>query len=325
MRHFSLSASAELRGHKADVRALCSHGSHLVSTGYDGLINLWDVGRPDAPVSTLGDGSLGRMLCVCDVANRKLFASAGLDGVIRLWDAHSGACAAKLEGHVSSVSSLLARAQTHELFSGGGDEHVLIWDLRSNQGMSSLRGHATSTRALAFGAGDEMLYTGGGDGQVRAWNCKRDTRASVQTYNAVEVLRGPLFAVSALAHDGALSLLASAGMDNVLYCWDLATHSQFTAEGRIRMAAKALRGHSGVVNAVLAWGERGLVSASADGTLRVWDTSMADQDLAPFSTFRVSDGALAHGVRALHALDATRLCTGSSDGGIKVWQSTDKT
>lgn len=330
MKHSDLVLSAELRGHKADVRALTLHAGHLVSTGYDGLVHVWDVSKPDAPLNTLGDASNGRLLALCDVPNQRLLACAGVDGVIRLWDARTGKLTGKLDGHVSSVCALLARAQYAELFSGGSDEHVLIWDLRVNQGMSSLRGHATSTRCLAFGPNDEgdggpsQLFTGGGDAQVRSWNVRRDSRASVQSYNAAEVLQGPLFSISALSYDSSLSLLSAAGMDNAIYCWDLRAASQFTPEGRIRTACKALRGHTSVVNALVSWGDRGLISASADGTLRIWDTSMGDKELASWRTFQVSEGVLVSSVRALHALDPQRLCTGSSDGCIKVWQAVDE-
>jgi WD40 repeat protein len=326
MRQYNLAAVSEVRGHRADVRALCSHAGNLVSTGYDGVVHLWDpTWGLDAPALSLGEGSVGRLLALCDVPNHKLLAAAGSDGTIRLWDPRSRGCVATLEGHVSSVSALLVRSACHELFSAGGDEHVLIWDLRTSQGTSSLRGQGTSTRCLAFGGENmEILYTGGGDGQVRAWNCKRDARASVQTYNAVEVLRGPLFGISALAHDAPHALLASAGMDNVIYCWDLSKHSQFTPEGRIRTASKALKGHAGVVNAIAAWGENGLVSASADGTLRTWDPLCADEECGPRRTVQVSQGPLKSSVRCLHALDQTSVCTGSSDGMIHVWQAVEQ-
>lgn len=318
MRDYNLIRSpAALSGHN-DVRALCSHSGQLVSAGYDGLVNVWDVSR-SAPLHMLGDGSAGPTFAVCDIPNLGLLASAGQDGVIRLWDVNSGAVVSKLEGgHVGSVCALLSRGKHHELFSGGSDEHVLAWDLRSRQGTTSLRGHASSTRCLALGAND-LLYAAGGDGRVRAWSCRRGAKSAIQAYTRVEELCGPLYPVSALAYDGPRALLSAAGMDNVIHCWD----TLVGAEGGVRVAAKELTGHSGVVNALLAWGDRGLLSASADGTMRVWDTSMGDRELAAWRTFQVGEGVAAASLRALHALDSARVCVGDSSGRITVWQAVD--
>mmetsp|Transcript_29247 Transcript_29247/g.85759 ORF Transcript_29247/g.85759 Transcript_29247/m.85759 type:complete len:190 (+) Transcript_29247:3-572(+) len=177
---------------------------------------------------------------------------------------------------------------------------------------------------MALGHGGDVLYTAGGDGVVRAWDCARDMRSSVQSYTAVEVLRGPLFAVSALlSQSRPRPRLLSAGMDNVMYEWDLSQHTAFTPQGRVRVATRVFKGHEGVVNAMATWGTRTLLTGGGDGTLRVWDMDAVHDEDTLRRTFHMSDKASV-AVRSLLVMDDSRVITGTADGLMRMWLKVDE-
>ncbi|HLM47936.1 MAG TPA: WD40 repeat domain-containing protein, partial [Myxococcaceae bacterium] len=178
-------------------------------------------------------------------------ASVGQDRTVRVWDVGSGE-ARILRGHEGAVTAVDFSPDGKRLVSGSMDHTLRFWDLESGQ----------SQRRDASGGGVlEVLYSPRGevvvsrslkDPRLRLWNGR--------TGEFQGQLRGHEADVWGLAFSPDGTRLASAGHDQRVVLWDMAT-------GESRRLLGHTAGASGV--AFLPDG-RSLVSIGLDGTVRLW-------------------------------------------------------
>ena len=126
---------------------------------------------------------------------------------------------------------------------------VVLWNLATGEGMQ-FRGHSGTVRALAFSPDGSRLATGGQDNIVRVWTT--GTTAS-------DVLAG---------HDDAVSSIAFGPDGSVITCDDDGVANMWDVSSR---AGRSLLGHDAGCSALAVSGDGDtLVTASYDGTVRVW-------------------------------------------------------
>ena len=80
---------------------------------------------------SLGDevGHAGAVLALAVSTDGTLLASGGVDRLVVVWEAGTLACLRKFKGHRNTVTCLVFRRKTHELFSGSDDRTIKIWNL----------------------------------------------------------------------------------------------------------------------------------------------------------------------------------------------------
>ena len=197
----------------------------------------------------------------------------------------------ELRGHGGPVMDLEVSGDGRSALSASFDNSVGLWSLKTGE-VVWLEGHEAAVKSVTF-LGPERAASGGDDFAIQLWDLSRGV--------ALYRLSGHQGQVKDLAMSPDGTVLASAGWGGAIGLWDIETGTHIAW----------LNGHSAPVNAVGWIDDVTLVSGSADGTLRTWDTERQEQT-------RV---LIRHGFGVTTLLvnrEAGWLVYGALDGGTRV-------
>jgi cytochrome c len=167
-----------------------------------------------------------------------------------LFSAPVAAGEAELRGHGGPVRALAILAEGLTAISGSFDQSAILWRIDEGTAIAVLRFHDGAVNAVAALPGGRFL-TGGEDGRVVIWG-----GAEPKPVRIFEDHHGSVVGL-AVSPDGANIASAS---------WDGTAHVRPVAGGEARI----LEGHRGNVNAVAFLPDGRLVSVAYDATLRIW-------------------------------------------------------
>ena len=258
------------------------------------------------------EGAGAQLLDVAVSPDGKLLATAGENGTLVLFDIENGELVKRLEGHQGDVWAVVFHPQNQWLASAGDDSRIIIWSLEGEklqewQAPGKVNALAVSpdgsllasggddnnitlwnvdtgeqvrtitqyhrypiiSDGLAFNSTGKILVSASYDNIVGLWD--------VNTGDALKILgRKPTYGI-ALSPDDKILAISDSSDNNIrlwniemapkeVSIWDLGKITNF-------YVSSILRGHQNRVFD-LSFVEKGhyLVSASADKTLRVWDT-----------------------------------------------------
>jgi len=164
--------------------ALSPDGRVLVTSGFDGILKVWDVEH-----GVLLHGFKAFIDPVWGLAfspDGRSFAAGGHNREVKIWDTNSWAETEVLSGHSSTIHCIAFSPDGRRLVSGAEDELALVWPAHANRLPEEmpqlLRGPQwiDRTPGLAFSP-DSRLVTGtAADGTIKVW--RTDTMATVATY-----------------------------------------------------------------------------------------------------------------------------------------------
>jgi small GTP-binding protein len=274
-----------------------------------------------------------------------MLASGGRDGFVRLWDMEMGRLRRVLEGHLTSVLSVVWSPSGQILASGGRDQAIRLWDAETGRLRHILKGHSNWAYSIAWSPDGETLAAGSGDGLIRLWDA--------ETGRLRHVLKGHSNAVYSIAWSPDGETLASGGHDKVIRLWDIETgHLRRALEGnsnwvysvvwspdgqilatcnssqtiqlwdamteRLKMV---LEGHTSLVHSVaFSWNGNLLASKSVDGTIRLWRCHTGE-NLVVFSEPRASTDDASYLLRGLafHPTLSAVAIPGEKETVINIW------
>src|SRR6266850_2354978 len=308
---------AQLRGHTNVISALsfAPDGKTLVTVAGDGTARLWDSATGQAlgvlweetnSLNAVAISPDGKILAAgtARLATGKRFPSTRYappaDGVashITLYDLRERKVLRTFDAHADGVYSLQFSPDGKTLVSGGKDGAVNFWNPNTGRLVHAVSNSTGPVFGIGFAPKDGTLATSG-------WQ-PTSANADLQILNSKTGLALHRFdepgQVVCLAYSPDGATLATAGTDQLISLWDVAT-------GRLR---SKFTGHTGVVWS-LAWSPDGqrLATAGWDGSVRLWDVtrrqdSEAIPTLANFSVAYSPDGqALAGGGAGVQLWDA---------------------
>ncbi|KAF2671484.1 ribosome biogenesis protein ytm1 [Microthyrium microscopicum] len=282
----------------------------ILSASYDGLIRMWSKSSDLLAVSKPTSGQ--PINAACFLTTSKI-VSAGSDRVVRVWKyEENGVTGGSMQvsgtftpildlyGHRSSVDSISVHAPSSRILSGSSDHTVGLWSTRKSEGpqppdsllpsalpgaakrrkleqsaafqpgpqrgpLSLLKRHTGPVSGAIFSAKDSTVgYSTSWDQTLVTWDLV--TGAEVSTRR----LLNPLLCVTEMPDLGLLATGTSARHIAMI-------------DPRVDVrdvTGLTLRGHAGAIVSAAAEPEKpwGLVSASHDGTCRIWDLRSVRMD-----------------------------------------------
>jgi WD40 repeat protein/Flp pilus assembly protein TadD len=257
-------------------------------------IQVWDIDTGKAVTSAL-DTNTGVLFEVGFSPDGRLAITSGTRAAV--WDLKTNRAAIEIPG-----SALLTQAR----FSGDGrlvaaadvTGVVRVWETGSGKLVASVR-HAPPLREVAFSPDGRFLLTGGLDGVARVWRLPAGALAA-------ELRHGPPFthAITQVefSPDGRHQVLV-AGADNTARVWSGPTP-----------ASPLLRHSDRITQASFSPEGRLVLTACADGTVRVWDLAAGRLASPPLE----GDDRLTH---AAFDQAGRQVVTAAEDRIARIWDA----
>jgi WD40 repeat protein/serine/threonine protein kinase len=325
---------AHWRGHQEPIRDLSADraGERLLTASEGGRVIVWRV-EPQVRITRLvgHTGPVYRIVFASDGAH---VATASEDGTARVWDGLTGRELHILRGHAGPVYSARFNPAGDRIATAGYDGTVRLWDAASGTQQKVLRGHTRLAREIAWTPDGRSFTSVGDDGTARVWSAGGDA------LRTIEVNHGLVFWIAHAPGDDAV---ATAGNDNHVRIFrasdggKLADHDDRAGMWTIEYDRKGTRllgattgqsvvvldaatgtrvldliGHIGAAESA-EWGagDRLIITAGRDGTVRLWDAT-AGQQLQVIA----AGGKL---WAAAFSPDGSRFALAGDDGVPQIW------
>ncbi|GAC1627764.1 MAG: hypothetical protein NVS9B10_17040 [Nevskia sp.] len=251
-----------LRGHTKTVyHAAFSPDGKLLATASDDLTaRLWDVAR-GAPLAVLDGHNRFVRRVVFSPDGRRLLTVAGTEP--RLWDTADGHLVATLAGHSAPAVEGSFSADGQRVLTTGLDGVPRIFDAGTGTERVKFVGHQGIVPFAVFIDSDRRVMTAGVDGTARIWDADSGRELSLMQ----EPLAGPGgFRNGTLSHDGQRALLSASTGELLLWNWP-------RGGSPLRLSGHTVASYWAEFSA----DDRLAVSASNDGTSRLWSTDTGVQ------------------------------------------------
>ena len=232
--------------------AFMPDGQTAISGAQDGTLIQWNIETGD--LIRRIDPQVGAVWAVAISPDGRYAAAAGANSVITLWDTQTWTLVRQFEGHTDEIEGLSFSADGSQLLSAGNAHLVILWDVQTGALIRRFAGHTDTVYLALFSADQRTILSGSGDGTMIFWDI--DTGEMIRRF--YQKGGAAIFSVS-LSPDGRVAL--SGGIGGITE-WNVGTAQPISA----------LLGHKGNINSLI-FGRDGktALTASADGTLRLWD------------------------------------------------------
>ena len=221
--------------------------------------------------------------------------SCSSDGTARVWDLEIGDCMLQMSGHAGPITSMAITGDGSLLVTSSEDGTMRAYELEKGQCLRVLAGHDGPVTAMAIDPFGRFIVSGGQDKTLRFWDL-----ASARVLKMLK-FPSPVVAITLSSCNGLLLL----GME------DGCVHLMDATTG---VLVSKMEGHSGKVTALeFLQDTRRCISASEDGTLKIWSSKKGRN----VRSIECHDGASILVMKILQNGDMA--VTGSDDGTAKLW------
>ncbi|HVO43575.1 MAG TPA: protein kinase [Aggregatilineales bacterium] len=297
---------ATLKGHTNAVNdvAFSPDDQQLVSGSSDGTAIIWSTVSFTA-IRTLS-GVSDRIGAVGWSPDGKTIATGTDQNGAILWDAATGAQIRKLyQANIpESVRKITFAPNSLTLLTAGGTA-ARLWDVHTGVLQATYQRSPVEVTAIAFAPSGTQILMGGNDGLVEIWGI-RDTKPS-STFRSSSQSQAT-DAMDAVAFSPDANRVAAGSYNNTAYIWSV-------QDGSLQ---RTLNGHNAaVVSVSFTQDSQNLMTASNDGSVRLWTLCPSACDSRVWRDHRDSVAAIAvshHPIRG-HMMAAT----GGSDNQILLW------
>jgi len=249
-------------------------GKYFASASADYTVKIW---QADGQLVTTLVGHGDAVWQVRYSPDGQQLASVSSDSTLRIWS-HQGQLLNTLVDHTDTVWHVSFNPDGHHLVSASEDNTLRLWHTEKGL-LQTLEGHPGGVWCAAFSPDGKWVASGGADGVIRLWPVREDGRDRLWLSTHPVLLNGHRDWVRSVCFSPQGDFLASSSDDGTVRLWSLDSdilNGVAQQLDNLSQILPPLTGHEGVVWDVDfdATGER-LVSAGADGAVRVWDLRLA--------------------------------------------------
>jgi tricorn protease-like protein len=205
----------------------------------------------------------------------------------------------KLEGHKSTVDSLVFSPDSQYLVSGGShnDAHLYVWSMATGEQVERFRAQRNSVMAMAMSPDGKTVISSGDDAGLNLWQWQ----ALEQNYLFIDTNNN----IMSLLVTPDSQVLISGGLDGIRL-WDLRSQKPIYTLVRFdnQTHQMAIDPSNGYV----------LVTGGLKGEIKYWNVRTGEL-FAQFLGHQNKVGALAF------TPDGSKLISGSDDRTVKVWEA----
>ncbi len=285
---------ASMRGHNRPVYGCTADkaGRLVVSVSWDTTIKVWDgrTGKQKGTLKTPGKHNTP-INCVSFHPEGQLVVVGSWDTTLKIWDTLNEKRLKVLKGHKTSVQVCEYAPSGRHIVSAALDGEVKVWSTKSGTAVGTIVGHHSPVNGIAFTPNGQYLVTGSSDKMVKVWSGTMGRPISSigseslgfvhrLVYNHIDQL------ITVGYHDGHVRQFnfhsraeVFAARHHQAAIVGLAEHSEFfmsaSADGSIKVWKTSpndsieLKGHSAPITCAV-WDKNGFASASEDFTIIVW-------------------------------------------------------
>ena len=286
--------------------AFTPDGDQIAAIANNQQVNLWQLNGTLTQTIKGAQSSISSIAFAPAQAGKPpSLATSSSDGKIRLW-AYQQPFFQSLSAEENRFVSAAISPDGKTVVASQPNGDTFFWR-RENRALfptlpqsSSANAHSLAVHEIDFSADSQQFVSGGRSGKINLW----DTKGQVKTTLGIG------HNIWGLALSSDTRQLAAALGNGDIALWQRTGADQFPTLPRI------LKGHTSAVRRV-AFSPDGkqLLSASLDGTLKLWQPEKSSQPLATLSAHEAS----VHG--GTFSPDGEIIASASSDGTLGLWQT----